>query len=927
MMGVCIQEYRFRIGSFLPKARKLVKDDSKYHRNYLKLPCNIWVLLLAVSTVILLFTDASTNRAEPIKQNLQLKPIPAYYILVTPVIVPQVSCYWELSNFYARYLYGNKQPKGIKIAHFNKGQGYLASKKHEIGHLISELSPHVLGISEANFFKNHCEDDVQFKDYNFHKCPTLDNPDLEYSRIIIYTHKSLICKPRTDLMSDKCSSIWLQIGLPNQKQILVCQFYREWQLLNQNDELSQSVQAQLQRWLNFLHQWEQALLSGLEVIVLGDMNINHLDWSLPIGCQSSQTKKLRPLIEQLFTRIFPHSVSQCVTVPTRFWPGQAPTGLDHFYTNHPEKLSVVQSQFFGGSDHKVISATRFSRMIKSKARYVHKRCYKYFDISNFLHDLSKISWWDVYNCNDVDLAVGILTSKFIEILDHHAPMRTIQSRSKYVPWLSDKTKELMNKRNDAQREASVSQSPTDWNKFKKLRNEVTKLLRSEEKNWQQNKLISCSGKASEQWQYVMKWLGWKSCATPSQLFYNGRLITKPSELADCQNEYFVNKVKLIQENLPPSISDPLSCLKQLMRNHSSTFQLKCVHPEIVENIVKGLKNSKSAGMDNIDTQILKLSLSYVLPALTHIINLSILNGHFPTQWKIAKIIPLYKKEDPLDPKNYRPVAILPVLSKVFECVIFLRVSQYMELNQLTHPNHHGFRSLHSTATCLIQMYDKWVEATEEKKYTGVCLLDLSAAFDIVDHSLLLEKLKLYGFDVMSVNWIKSYLDGRQQSVYIDGKMSKVLPLSAGVPQGSILGPLLYTIFTNELPEVIHNHNCSQNMYNMHCEECGNLCCYADDSTFSVANSDLETISSNLSNKYSVISKFMGSNRLKLNDDKTHLMLLSTDKAWRTKLSQDSLLLRTEQNVLIRTSNCEKLLGGVVSQNFKWTEHILLKKIL
>ena len=174
-------------------------------------------------------------------------------MLVTPDIVLQVSCYWELSNFYARYLYGNKQPKGIKIAHFNKGQGYLASKKHEIGHLISELSPHVLGISEANFFKNHCEDDVQFKDYNFHKCPTFDNPDLEYSRIIIYTHKSLICKPRTDLMSDKCSSIWLQIGLPNQKQILVCQFYREWKLLNQNDELSQSVQAQLLRWLNFLH--------------------------------------------------------------------------------------------------------------------------------------------------------------------------------------------------------------------------------------------------------------------------------------------------------------------------------------------------------------------------------------------------------------------------------------------------------------------------------------------------------------------------------------------------------------------------------------------------------------------------------------------------------------------------------------------------
>ena len=105
------------------------------------------------------------------------------------------------------------------------------------------------------------------------------------------------------------------------------------------------------------------------------------------------------------------------------------------------------------------------------------------------------------------------------------------------------------------------------------------------------------------------------------------------------------------------------------------------------------------------------------------------------------IIPLYKKDDPLDAKNYRPVAILPVLSKVIEKVIFLQISQYMEANGLMHPNHHGFRSAHSTATCLIQMYDKWVDALDAKMFTGVCFLDLSAAFDIVDHALLLEKIK------------------------------------------------------------------------------------------------------------------------------------------------------------------------------------------
>ena len=171
----------------------------------------------------------------------------------------------------------------------------------------------------------------------------------------------------------------------------------------------------------------------------------------------------------------------------------------------------------------------------------------------------------------------------------------------------------------------------------------------------------------------MDWLGWKKCGSPSQLFHEGKLINKPSELANCLNEYFVKKVKLIQENLSPPLIDPLSWLKQLMSSHSLSFQLKCVHPETVDSIVRGLKNSKSAGMDNIDTQIIKLSLPFILPPLTHIVNLSILNGRFPTQWKTAKIIPLHKKEDPLNPKNYRPVAILPVLSKVLECVIFKQV--------------------------------------------------------------------------------------------------------------------------------------------------------------------------------------------------------------------------------------------------------------
>ena len=270
-------------------------------------------------------------------------------------------------------------------------------------------------------------------DYVLHTCPTLNNPALNTSRVVVYTHRSLVVKVRSDLMCDSYSSIWLEVGLPRHKKFLVGQTYREWRLPNQEDNSSVSVPEQLARWNVFLDQWERALDTGLEVHLLGDLNINHCNWreqSLPA---SNQTSKLRPLIEALFSTILPQGVSQCVVGPTRHWPGQAPSGLDHYYTNKPEKLSPVSTQHCGGSDHMLVFATRYSRSVKTSPRYVRKRSYKNFNPGEFVAAVQQVSWLDLYLCSDVDTAVDLLTNKLTFILDTLAPMKTIQVRTRYAP--------------------------------------------------------------------------------------------------------------------------------------------------------------------------------------------------------------------------------------------------------------------------------------------------------------------------------------------------------------------------------------------------------------------------------------------------------------------------------------------------------------
>ena len=344
-------------------------------------------------------------------------------------------------------------------------------------------------------------------------------------------------------------------------------------------------------------------------------------------------------------------------------------------------------------------------------------------------------------------------------------------------------------------------------------------------------------------------MGWKSSGTPHQIKVDNQLVTSAKKIAQLMNEFFISKVQRIRAGMSDAVLE-MGKIMKIMENKTCKLSLNHVTVPKVKKLLKSLSNSRSTGVDELDNFSVKLAADLIAQPVHHIVSLSIMQNKFPNNWKFSKVLPLHKKHDQLERKNYRPVAILSPLSKVLEKIIYEQVYEYFTNNKLFHPSLHGYRKHRSTQTALLQLYDRWVRAASEQQLSGVVLLDLSAAFDLVDPVLLLRKLKAYGMDEDMLIWVETYLTGRHQAVWIDHAMSDFMPCEVGVPQGSNLGPLLFLIYFNDLPHFLS------------CE----VEAYADDTTMTVAAETTEEIGVKMTENCRIVSDWMMGNKLKLNAD-------------------------------------------------------------
>ena len=792
----------------------------------------------------------------------------------------------------------------------------LYKKMAEVKNIIINEKPHILGLSETELLKSK-------HDLKSLKIPGYDlilPKSWEYcgkARLVVYVKRTLEYDHLPELENDDIQSVWIRAGFKNTKKVFYSHQYRE-----HTNTLGSSMAAQRKALDKMLAQWEAAVSHGSqdtpnEVHIAGDMNLDCLGgrW---LQSGYSLVSLGRMVDECCSSNNFTQMVDKVTRVQYNSVRNETSLScIDHVYCNARYRMSPVKIIPFGGSDHDAIVYTRYSKEPKPPSRTIRKRSYKNFKEADYIRDIAHLDFTDVYTAIDVDDAADLLTSKLVDVLNVHAPWIVFQQRKEFVPWLTSETVQLMKERDMLKEQAKAMASVEGrgssleqteiWNKFKQIRNNINNRIRQEEVLYKKEKVNDCQGNPSRVWGLAKKFMEWRSPGPPTQLEVEEKkkisLCTKARTIAQIMNEFFISKVQNLLKNLKNLPADLSGCRK-IMQDKDITINMKFVTVRKVKKLLHALKNKTSSSVDQLDNYSIKLVADHIAGPLHHVIVLSIMQQKFPTAWKFTKIVPLHKKLSPLKSENYRPVAILSPLSKVLEKVMYEHIYDYFSRNKLFHPSLHGYRRDRSTMTALLSMYDKWVMAASRGQVSGVVLVDLSAAFDLVSPALLIQKLKVYGFQEDILNWISSYLNDRYQAVWIDHVFSSFLENSIGVPQGSNLGPLFFLIFFNDLPTFIKE----------------DIDCYADDSTLGASAANEDAISDKLTQDCEQLSTWMNCNSFKLNADKTHFLTIGTSERLST-LEKQLKVVMDDVTLEESVDKYEVLLGVTVQYNLKWSEQM------
>ena len=611
--------------------------------------------------------------------------------------------------------------------------------------------------------------------------------------------------------------------------------------------------------------------------LIGDFNIDFLTHS-------------HPFYQKLLSVVSSFNLTQIVSEPTRV-TNHSSTLIDLIFVS---SLITVQSCTtippLANADHFGLHLIVCTKFPKKRAESVPRKVWRYSlaDFDRAAEMLESIEW-NTLLPSEADSYWKAWKTYFLQIMELCVPHAIVKPKSN-VPWMNHCLTTAIRKRNILFRMAKRTGKASDRVKYNRQRNRVVTMLRNAKQLFF-DKLNAADTKTF--WKTVRQ-LNQQHSSIPV-LKDNGITVESSADKAALLNNYFYtcfNHSQISREHSTSSFDSlsPSDFPEDLLCNEDFT-----------ENTLSNLDVAKSTGIDGVAAKMLKYTASSIAPSLTTLFNLSISTGIFPTEWKIARIVPVPKCADKELPSSYRPISVLLFISKVMERHVKNLIEDHLQLNAPISPRQWGFMTSRSTTSALIRVVNDWSQALDKGYEVCVIFFDVRKAFDSVPHALLLQKMRELGLDPYLIRWIQNYLLHRQQHVAIDGHDSHSLPVVSGVPQGSVLGPLLFITYINDVTSVIS----SDSELNM----------FADDiALYRVIRSPEDYIG--LQSDINSLSLCVSGKQLQFNEEKCKVMFISRK---RTQSLQPPPL--TVNGSVLAHCTSYKYLGVCITTDLCWSPHI------
>ena len=625
---------------------------------------------------------------------------------------------------------------------------------------------------------------------------------------------------------------------------------------------------------------ENAKLAGYNhVVVTGDLNAdpgNRPAWdSLHYFCETL-------------------NLNAIVTEPTRL-TNTTSTILDQILITSNMKAGDVQIlPPIGRSDHCQVTTSISISVNKPHASRRRIWLYNQADWDGLNEAISLFDWDECFLGDDVHESAAKLTDSFIKLALTFIPNKCIVKRPWDNPWYTSELRRLRRRRDRLFRRAKRSNSAETWHLFRASRNTYVHAIKIAKEDYLRRQIeqLNCCD-SSKSWWLTMKGLtNFKrnNYSIPALNATGGNIITSPTEKAQYFNSYFLKNCSINSSSgrLPDECIEPAVKLENVSLTQRDIL-----------DVLLNLNPNKASGVDQVSPKMLKrTAYSFCVP-LTRLFNMSLQKGQYPDNWKLANVTPILKKGDPSSVNNYRPISLLSSVSKVMEKAVFKYVFNFLRDNEVIYKFQSGFMPGHCTTHQLVYLYHLFSQALDKHKPVRIVFGDISKAFDRVWHSGIIYKLKTCGITGSLNKWFASYLHNRKQQVVIDGCTSDQGLIEAGVPQGSVLGPLLFLVFINDMPTNIET----------------NISLFADDSLlFNISNSNEANIDA-LNRDLARIERWSREWLVTFNSEKTVDMTLSSKP---TTIPERPL---TFLNRPLNSASSHKHLGLIVQHNLSWGEHI------